>query len=338
MSSRFEKLFMVAEMSCNHGGSLERACKIIEQAASHDANAVKIQVYSPDEMTLPTAKVQIKSGLWAEKNLYSIYQDAQTPVEWLPTLFKCAEDHKILLFASPFSSNGVAMLEKFNCPIYKIASFEITHLPLIKAAALTKKPLIISTGMSNTNDIDDAVMTARLNGNPELALLKCVSEYPANPKNFNLATIPEMKHRWQTHVGLSDHSTHVGISAAAVAFGATIIEKHFTLDDGLVTLDSEFSLTPKQFQDLRIQCAAAKAAVGQIKFGATLGEETNLRRTIYAIKDIEQGERFSSENIAVLRPFSNSGIHPKFYESMIQTDTAKNRIYAGNTVSWEDVK
>lgn len=310
-----DKPFVIAEMSGNHNGSIDRALAIIEQAAEAGASAVKFQTYTPDTMTLDGHQEHFRisnpDSLWQSRNLYDLYSEASTPWEWHEALFEKARSLGIVPFSTPFDASAVAFLENLDVELYKIASFENTDLPLIAEVSKTGKPVIISIGLASLTEIQEAVQTARDNGCADLALLKTTSAYPARPEEANLATIPKMIELFDCTVGISDHTLGNGVSIAAVGLGAKIIEKHLTLsrEDGGV--DSQFSCNPEELARLVEEAGQASLARGDVFFGPTKREEASLmfRRSIFAIRPIRQGELFTAENTRILRP--NVGMQPK---------------------------
>jgi N-acetylneuraminate synthase len=326
-------IFVIAEMSGNHNQSLDRGLKIIEAAAQSGVQAIKLQTYTADTITLDVRggdfDIQDQESLWSGRNLHDLYQMAHTPWEWHEPLMRRAKELGLICFSSPFDETAVDFLEKLNVPIYKIASFENNHLPLIKKVASTGKPIIMSTGMATIAELDEAVTTARKNGCKDLTLLKCTSTYPASAENSNLLTIPHLRDLFGCKVGLSDHTLGIGTSVAAVALGATVIEKHFTLSRADGGVDSAFSIEPIEMAQLVRECEAASLALGGIKYGPTPAEEKSLvfRRSIYVAKDMKAGDVFTPENIRVVRP--GRGLHPNLYEKILgkkaMTDLAKGQ-------------
>ena len=313
--------FVIAEMSGNHNQSLERALQIVDAAAESGAHALKLQTYTADTLTLDVRggsfDIADPKSPWNGQNLHSLYQSAYTPWEWQEAIFKRAVSHGLICFSSPFDESAVDFLEDLRVPAYKIASFENNHLPLIRKVASTGKPVIISTGMATVSDLDQAVTTAREAGCTNLILLKCTSTYPATPENTNLSTIPHLRQLFDCEVGLSDHTMGVGTSVAAVAFGASVIEKHFTLSRSDGGVDSSFSLEPNEFASLVVEAHRAWQAIGSIHYGPTDAEKQSLifKRSIYVAKDIQQGELFTTDNLKIVRP--GDGAPPAFYEQLI---------------------
>ena len=313
--------FVIAEMSGNHNQSLERALSIVDAAAQSGAHAIKLQTYTADTMTLDVRggsfDIQDSDSLWAGKNLYDLYKLAYTPWEWHKPIMDRANELGLVCFSSPFDESAVDFLEQLNVPAYKIASFENIHLPLIAKVASTGKPMIISTGMASLAELERAVSTARDAGCENLILLKCTSTYPASPENTNILTIPHLRQLFGVEVGLSDHTSGIGVAVASVALGASVIEKHFTLsrDDGGV--DSAFSLEPAELKSLVEESKRAWQSLGHVKYGPTDVEKKSLifRRSIYAAADIAEGEEFTVTNIRVVRP--GDGAPPHFYNSLL---------------------
>jgi pseudaminic acid synthase len=307
--------FVIAEMSGNHNQSLERALAIVEAAAQAGAHAIKLQTYTADTMTLDVRggsfEISDPDSLWAGQNLHELYKQAYTPWEWHAPIMNRAKELGLICFSSPFDERAVDFLLELDVPAFKIASFENNHLPLIEKAASTGKPLIISTGMASLGELDDAVRTARQAGCSELVLLKCTSTYPATPENTNLRTIPHLRELFGCEVGLSDHTMGVGAAVAAVALGASVIEKHFTLARADGGVDSAFSLEPQELASLVSESERAWQAIGQVRYGPTKAEIKNLvfRRSIYVAEFIPKGERFTSDNLRIVRPGNGAAPH-----------------------------
>ena len=332
--------FVIAEISGNHGGSIDMAKALIDAAVTAGADAVKFQTYTADSMTLdsdaPEFRVSEEGSLWQGETLFSLYTRAHTPWEWHGELFAYARERGLVAFSSPFDKQAVFLLERLECPCYKIASFEITDHELIKAAAQTGKPLIVSTGMASLVEIAQAVQVARESGAESVSLLKCTSSYPAHPVDANLATIPVLGSAFDCPVGLSDHSIGVGVAAAAVALGASLIEKHITLSriDGAV--DSAFSAVPEEFEMLVKECRNAWLARGSVHFGPSDGERASLkyRRSLYVVQDIAAGQPLTSKNVRALRP--GLGLAP--YEwPYIEGRLASHDLRRGSAVSWDSI-
>ncbi|MGM0860302.1 pseudaminic acid synthase [Bacillus atrophaeus] len=332
--------FIIAEMSGNHNQSLERAFKIIEAAAKAGAHALKIQTYTADTMTLNMSTkdftIEDNNSLWSGSTLYTLYQQAYTPWEWHKPIFDKCRELGMIPLSTPFDESAVDFLEDLGVPIYKIASFENTDIPLIKKVAATGKPIIISTGMATVAEIDETIRAAKEAGCKELILLKCTSTYPASPENTNISTIPHMKELFNCQVGLSDHTMGTGVAVASVALGATVIEKHFTLSRADGGVDSAFSLEPPELKELVIETERAWQALGQITYGPTDKEKASLkfRRSIYVTNDIKAGDLFSKENIKVVRP--GYGLEPKYFDLIIGR-TAKKHISAGTPLEWDSI-
>lgn len=315
------KPFIIAEMSGNHNHSLERALKIIETAAQCGADAIKLQTYTADTITINQRgglfDIKDDTSLWKNRNLYELYQEAHTPWEWHEAMFKCAADNGIICFSTPFDDTAVDFLENLGTPAHKIASFENNHFPLLKKVARTGKPVIMSTGASTLANLDEAVSVLRENGCKDLVLLKCTSNYPASPENSNVRTIPHMRELFQCEIGLSDHTMGIGVPCAAVTLGATVVEKHFCLSRAEGGVDSAFSLEPDELKSLVIETERAWQSLGVIQYGVQESEKKSLlfKRSVYVIKDIKAGETFTEENIRVIRP--GDGMAPKYYESLL---------------------
>lgn len=314
-----EPPYIIAEISANHNGKIENAFEIIEMAKRSGADAVKMQTYTPDTITLNSKEpdFMINEGLWAGNSLYDLYAEAYTPWEWHAELFEYAKRQEITIFSTPFDFSAIELLEKLNAPAYKIASFECIDLPLIRAAASTGKPLIISTGMASESEIYDAVETALKFGSGELALLHCVSGYPAPAQEYNLSTLKDMREKFDVAVGLSDHTLNNTTAVAAVALGATLIEKHVTLDRSGGGPDDSFSLEESDLSDL---CSAAKIAwesLGKINYERTEAEKGNVkfRRSLYFVKDLKKGETVTNDSVRSVRP--GYGLAPKYFDSII---------------------
>lgn len=335
-----DKPFVIAEMSGNHNGSIDRAISIIERAAEAGASAVKFQTYTPDTMTLDGHQEHFRisnpESLWQSRSLYDLYSEASTPWEWHEALFEKARTLGIVPFSTPFDASAVAFLENLDVELYKIASFENTDLPLIAEVSRTGKPVIISIGLASLAEIEEAVQTARDNGCADLALLKTTSAYPAKPDEANLATIPKMIELFDCTVGISDHTLGNGVSVAAVGLGAKIIEKHLTLsrEDGGV--DSQFSCNPDELARLVEEAGQAYLAKGEVFFGPTKREEASLmfRRSIFASEPITKGELFTAENTRILRP--NVGMQPKQINEVLGRVALRNFV-PGDSVQETDI-
>jgi len=311
--------FFLAEISANHNGSLLHAKRLIETAKKYGADAVKLQTYTPDTMTIKSNKsdFKIRGGLWNGKTLWDLYEKAQTPFEWHKELFDYAKKIKITCFSTPFDETAVDLLESLNCSFYKVASFEINHIPLIKRIAKTKKPIIISTGMANLKEIDLAYNTAKKNGAKEIILLYCVSNYPSKISDFNFNNIKILKERYNCKVGFSDHAIDNKVVATAIAAGAEVIEKHIALEGQKEGFDLAFSLKGKEIKEYAQVIKDTSLMLGKKYFFRNKSENQSLqfRRSIYAISDIKKGEKFTKGNIRVIRP--GFGIQPVYFEKLI---------------------
>ena len=328
--------YIIAELSANHNGSLERALKTIKMAKSMGADAVKFQTYTPDTLTIDSDKedFRIKGGLWDGFTLYDLYKSAFTPFEWHEEMFNYAQSVGITCFSTAFDESAVDLLEDLNTPAYKVASFEIIDIPLIQYIASTKKPMIISTGMANKEEIQEAVDVARENGNNELILLHCISGYPTPVEQCNLMTIPDMKNCFGLPVGLSDHTLGIEVSIASIALGASVIEKHVTLNASDKGPDSEFSIEPDQLNSLCIKCKSAWEALGSAGYERKPVEKDNIkfRRSIYVVRDIDSGEALTNENIRRIRP--GYGLPPKYFNELIGK-RVKSRVEKGTPLDWD---
>lgn len=327
--------YVIAELSANHNGKLETALQIIKEAKKAGADAVKLQTYKPDTITLncDSDDFKIKGGLWDGRTLYDLYEEAHMPWDWHKPLFDHARELGITIFSSPFDNTAIDLLENLNAPAYKIASFEAVDLPLIKYAASTGKPMIISTGMADAEEIAEAIEAAREGGCKELAVLHCVSGYPAPAEDYNLRTIPDMIERFGLVTGLSDHTLDNTTAIVSVALGASIIEKHFTLDRNGGGPDDTFSLEPFELKNLCTGVKNAWSALGLINYEHKNSEKENLkfRRSIYCVKDIKKGEKFNLENIKSIRP--GFGVKPKHQMKFIGK-TSNVDIVAGTALSF----
>jgi pseudaminic acid synthase len=332
--------FVIAEMSGNHNQSLERALEIVEAAAKTGAHALKIQTYTPDTMTLDLDErefhISDPKSLWTGTSLYKLYSQAYTPWEWHEPIFKRARELGIIPFSTPFDDTAVDFLESLDVPCYKIASFENTDLPLIRRVASTGKPLIISTGMATVAELDETVRVAREAGCRDLILLKCTSTYPATPEHTNILTIPHMRELFGCEVGLSDHTMGVGVSVASVALGATVIEKHFTINRADGGVDSSFSMEPAEMAQLVAETERAWQALGCVSYGVTESERKSIvfRRSLYVIKDILEGETFSHINLRSIRP--GLGLSPKYFD-LVLGKRANRPLKAGTALSWDAI-
>lgn len=336
--SALDRPYLIAELSGNHNGSLDRAIKIVEAAAESGADAVKLQTYRADTMTLnlnkPDFVIKDEKSLWNGRQLFELYEEAHLPWEWHSPLMKRANELGIQCFSTPFDDTAVDFLESLDVPAYKIASFECTDLPLIQKVSRTGKPIIISCGMATLSEIDDAVRTARQHGSSQIVLLKCTSTYPASPENTNVSTIPHMRSTFDCEVGLSDHTMGCGTAIAAIALGARVIEKHFTLNRADGGVDSTFSMEPREFSMLRTEADRAWQAIGEVTYGNTAAEQKSLafRRSLYIAKDMQAGETLTHENLRTIRP--GYGLPPKFLESLLGKRIGRDA-QAGTPVSWD---
>lgn len=332
--------FIIAEMSGNHNQSLDRALEIVDAAAAAGAHALKLQTYTAATMTLDISEreffIEDPKSLWNGRSLYDLYQEAHTPWEWHKPIFDRCRERGLICFSTPFDATAVDFLEALDAPCYKIASFENIDLPLIRKVAATGKPIIMSTGMASIAELDESVRAARESGCKDLILLKCTSTYPSTPENTNIRTIPHLRTLFNCEAGLSDHSMGVGVSVAAVALGATVIEKHFTLcrEDGGV--DATFSLEPAELQSLVVETERAWQSLGSVAYGPTEKEKASLqfRRSLYVAEDMSAGEKFSSENIRAIRP--GFGLSPKYLEVFLGKKAAVD-LKKGTPVTWNAI-
>jgi len=330
--------FVIAEMSGNHNQSLNRALEIVEAAAACGAHALKLQTYTADTMTLDLDEGEFfifdESSLWKGMSLYKLYQEAHTPWEWHRPIFDLAKELGLICFSTPFDESAVDFLESLSCPAYKIASFENTDLPLIRRVAATGKPMIISTGMATLAELDESVRAARETGCNDLVLLKCTSNYPATPENTNILTIPHIREKFSVQVGLSDHTRGIGVAVAAVALGATIIEKHFTLRRSDGGVDSTFSLEPDEMRSLVVETERAWQALGSISYGPTDAEKPSMkfRRSLYIAKDMKAGDVLTRDNLRMVRP--GYGLPPKHFDVLLGKTVIKD-IPKGTAVRWD---
>jgi pseudaminic acid synthase len=330
--------FVIAEMSGNHNGSLDRALQIVDAIADSGAHALKLQTYTADTMTIDLAEREFvitdKKSLWYGRSLYDLYKEAHTPWGWHGAIFDRARARGLVAFSTPFDATAVDFLESLDVPCYKIASFENVDLPLVQRVARTGKPLIISTGLATLEEIRDAVATAREAGCKDLILLKCTSNYPASPKDSHLRTIAHIREEFGCEVGVSDHTLGIGAALAAVALGATVIEKHVTLFRADGGVDSAFSLEPRELSDLVRECQTASQSVGSIHFGPTEAEKGSLifRRSLYVVADVKRGERLDAANLRAIRP--GLGLAPKYLPKILGRRAAKD-VLRGTPVSWD---
>lgn len=334
-----KRVYVVAELSANHNQNFDQAVSIVRAAKEAGADAVKLQTYTADTLTLKSnlEHFRIKGGtLWDERTLYDLYQEAYTPWEWQPKLKAIADALEIDFFSSAFDETAVDFLEEMNVPVHKVASFEIVDIPLIEKMAKTGKPLIISTGMANDSEIEEAIQAARRSGTKEIALLKCTSAYPALPEEMNLRAIPYLAEKFKIPVGLSDHTMGHEIATVAVALGACIVEKHLTLSRSIPGPDSAFSLEPAEFKALVESIRTAEKALGQPTLRISKREEKSqvFRRSLFVVKDIKAGEIFTKDNVRSIRP--GYGLPPKHLCSILNLH-AKTSIKAGTPLQWEHI-
>ena len=331
--------YIIAEMSANHNGDMDSALKIIEEAKRAGADAVKIQTYTADSITLKSnlPDFQISDGLWAGRTLYELYEWAHTPWAWHKPLFEYARKHDITIFSSPFDNTAVDLLEDLNAPAYKIASFEAVDLALIKYVANTGKPIIISTGMTNAEEIGEAIEAAREGGCKELAILHCVSGYPASPEDYNLRTIKDMRERFGLVTGLSDHTLDNTTAIASVVMGSSIIEKHFTLDRNGGGPDDSFSMEPSDLTALCRDAKTAWSALGKVDYGMKSSEQANIkfRRSLYFVKALKAGDVITANAVRSVRP--GYGIAPKFVEHVVGKKVVRN-IPKNSPVCFDDLE
>ena len=332
--------FIIAEMSGNHNGSLERAIEIVKAAAKTGVDCLKFQTYTANTMTLDLHTddfvINDEKSLWNGRQLHDLYKEAYTPWEWHKELFDIAKSLGVLSFSSPFDETAVDFLESLDVPMYKVASFELTHIPLIRKIAQTGKPMIMSTGMASENDIQLALETARTAGATQIAILKCTSAYPATPQDANLATIPHMREKFGVQVGLSDHTLGTGVAVASIVHGATLVEKHFTLNRNDGGVDSAFSLEPWEMKLLKEETRRAWQSKGEIKYSGTKGEQKSkqFRQSVYPKSDIKKGEVFTQDNLKICRP--GFSLEPKYYDDLLGK-TANRNIAAGDRLSSADL-
>jgi N-acetylneuraminate synthase len=332
------KPFVIAEMSGNHNQSLERAFEIVDAAAEAGAHALKLQTYTADTITFNGTSdefvIKDQNSLWKNQNLHKLYQMAYTPWEWHQPIFDRAKAHGMLAFSSPFDTTAVDFLESLDVPCYKIASFENTDHILLKKVAQTGKPVIMSTGVASIADIQESVGVLRKYGCKDLVLLKCTSTYPATPESTNLLTIPHMRELFDCQIGLSDHTMGIGAGIAAVALGARVLEKHFTLRRADGGVDSSFSLEPEELKNLVVESERAFLAMGKVNYILSEKEQKSLqyKRSLYVVKPMKAGDVFSEKNVRSIRP--SNGLHTRYYEEILGK-TATQEIEAGTALSWE---
>jgi pseudaminic acid synthase len=332
-------VYIVAEMSANHNQNFDLAVEIIEAAKETGADAIKLQTYTPDTLTIDCDNEYFRIGagtIWEGRNLYDLYSEAYTPWEWQPRLKEIADDLELDLFSTPFDSTAVDFLEEMDVPAYKIASFEVVDLPLIRRAAQTGKPIIMSTGMATLAEIDEAVRVAREAGAAQIALLKCTSAYPAPLEEMNLRTIPHLAEGFGMPVGLSDHTLGIAVPVAAVALGACIVEKHFTLSRDVPGPDSAFSLEPHEFKAMVDAVRVAEKALGEVRYEVTEHEAASrvFRRSLFVVQDVKAGEVFTAENVRSIRP--GNGLHTRYWREVIGR-CATQDIQRGMPLTWDMV-
>jgi N-acetylneuraminate synthase len=335
-----QPVYIVAEMSGNHNHNFDQAVKILHAAKDAGADAIKLQTYTPDTITLHCEKDYFYLGgdsLWKGSNLYDLYQEAHTPWEWQPKLKAIAEELGLDFFSTAFDASSVDFLEEMSVPVHKIASFELVDIPLIQKVAQTRKPLIISTGMASILEIEEAVQAAREAGANHIALLKCTSAYPAPPEEMNLLTISHLKDAFEVPVGLSDHTMGNAVAVAAVSLGACILEKHLTLSRDVPGPDSKFSMEPHEFKEMVKAVRIAQKALGQVHYGPAENEAEILifRRSLFVVKDMKAGDRFTLENMRSIRP--GHGLSPKYYKEILGKKASKD-IERGTPLSWDLVE
>jgi pseudaminic acid synthase len=332
------KPFVIAELSGNHNGSLERALALVDAAAEAGVECLKLQTYKADTLTLDVKEgefvISDPKSLWAGRSLHDLYAEAYTPWEWHEPIMQRAKQRGLICFSSPFDETAVDFLETLNVPAYKIGSFECIHLPLLKRVAATGKPVILSTGMATLAEIDEAVRTLREGGVKDLALLKCTSTYPSTPENTNLLTLPHLREMFGCEVGVSDHTLGIGVAVGSVALGAVIIEKHFTLARADGGVDSAFSMEPAEMRALVIESERAWQALGAVHYGPTAAEmkAVTRRRSIYISSDLAAGEVLSAENLKIVRP--GHGLAPKHWETILGRRVHK-AVKKGQPLSWD---
>ena len=338
--SKYSPSYIIAELSCNHNQKFDIAVKTMEAIKECGANAVKIQTYTPDTITIDCNNkyFQVKvNDAWKGQTLYSLYKKAYTPWEWQAKLKKYGASKEILVFSTPFDPTAVDFLEKINVALYKVASFEVVDIPLLKRIGRTKKPVIMSRGMASQGEIKLAVKTLKKYGCPQVAILHCVSGYPAKFEEMNLSTIPDIIKRFKVIAGLSDHTLGITVSIASVALGASIIEKHLTIKRSAGGPDAAFSLEPEEFKNLVIAVRAAEKAIGKPNYKITKSEAENVifRKSLFVSKNIKSGEKFTSQNIRSIRP--GYGLAPKYYDEILGKSARKN-IAAGTPLAWNLIK
>lgn len=332
-----DPVFIIAELSANHNQNFDNAVKLIKEAKKAGADAVKLQTYTPDTITINCSNeyFQIKQGtIWDGKTLYDLYKEAYTPWEWQPKLKEIAENEGLICFSTPFDKTAVDFLEDMDVPAYKVASFEITDTPLIEYIASKGKPVIISTGIATLSDIEEAINACKRMNNNQIALLKCTSEYPSPLEEINLKTIPNMIETFKTIVGLSDHTLGISVPIAAVALGAKIIEKHFTLSRAMGGPDAAFSLEPEEFKQMVKSIREVEKALGDVSYELSekIKKSREFSRSLFVVKDIKKGDIFTKENVHSIRP--GFGLHPKYYKDVLGKKATKD-IKKGTPLNWD---
>jgi pseudaminic acid synthase len=332
-----QPVYVIAELSANHNQDFDQAVRLVQAAKESGADAVKVQTYTPDTITIRSDRdyFQIRGGtLWDGRTLHELYGEAYTPWDWQPKLKRVADDLGLGFFASAFDATAVDFLENMGVPAYKVASCELVDLPLLQRVSRTGKPLILSTGMATIEEIEEAVKTARQAGAGQIGLLRCTSAYPALPCEMNLRTIPELARRFEVPVGLSDHTMDIAVPVVAVALGACIIEKHFTLSRSLKGPDSAFSLEPAEFKAMVDAVRVAEKSLGEIHFGLTAGEGSSrvFRRSLFVVEAVRQGEVFSEHNIRSIRP--GHGLHTRHLPQIVGRRASRD-IERGTPLSWD---
>jgi len=334
-----DEVYFIAEMSANHGNDLAQALKIVDAAASSGADCLKVQTYTADTLTLDCDNeyFTIKGGLWDGRRLYELYSDASLSWEWHESIKKRCEQCDMDFLSTPFDETAVDFLEDLGVTAYKIASFELIDLPLLEYVAAKKKPMIMSCGMATVSEISEAVEVVRGINDAEIILLKCCSEYPADPDDLNLSTILDMRERFGLKIGFSDHSMGFSADVVAASLGACLIEKHFCLGRSTKTADSEFSMTPDEYREMVKRVQEAKRSLGDVAYGASKGEESSLvfRRSVFATASIQKGEVFTKDNIKVVRP--GYGAKPKYYKSLIGQVSNKDYKFGEPVEANEDI-
>ncbi|MFO0852003.1 MAG: pseudaminic acid synthase [Gemmataceae bacterium] len=329
--------YLIAELSANHGQDFDQAVKLVRAAKEAGADAVKLQTYTADTLTIPSDRPEFRIGggtLWDGRTLHALYGEAYTPWDWQPKLKRVADDLGLHLFSTPFDPTAVDFLEEMGVPVHKIASFEIVDLPLVERVAKTGKPIIMSTGMATLAEISDAVDTVRKTGNEQLVLLKCTSAYPSPPSAMNLRTIPHLGEAFGVPTGLSDHTLGTAVPVAAVALGACVIEKHMTLSRAVPGPDSAFSLEPHEFKQMAEAVRVTEQALGEVHYGVTADDLKSrvFRRSLFVVADVKAGERFTAANVRSIRP--GHGLPPKFLPEVLGRTAARD-LARGTPLSWD---